>query len=137
MYIRSLIPSFLAPQAMQSHSIHLLSTLQQYSHQTCDILINLVDEVQHERNSWRTVAGETALLTVRCVQEAAHLGGDILVGERSHIRVTVKYTIQAAGGDNDSATVLNDAERPVDGRCAVCKEERRQTFFFIPRIGEN
>lgn len=69
-----------------------------YNHRTCDIIVDLVDDVQEERSNWFTVAWKIELLIVRCVQEGAQLGGEILVGEQKRIRVTVKPIIQPAGG---------------------------------------
>ena len=46
-----------------------------YDRQTCDIIIDLVDDLQQERGSWRAVAEEIALLFVRCAREGAHLRG--------------------------------------------------------------
>ena len=76
-----------------------------YDHQTCNIIINLVDEVQEEWSSWQRVAWDTHTLIFMCVQAGAHLGGVILLGEYSHISVTVQYPLQGAGGVNNSATV--------------------------------
>ena len=85
-----------------------------YHHQTCDILIDLVDDVQEELSSWLRVSFETELLLLNCVQEGTHLGGDMLLGDQNRIRATAKYIIQAPGGNNNSATILNDLERPID-----------------------
>ena len=85
-----------------------------YDHQTCEILIDLVDDVQADRSSWATVAWETKWLIFSCVDQGTHLGGYIILGEQKHIRVTVKHISQAAGGNNNSATILNDLERPID-----------------------
>ena len=85
-----------------------------YVHQTCGVFIDLVDDVQEEISNWLAVSFETELLILRCVQNGAHLGGDILVGIQDHIRVTAKYIIQAPGGNNNSATILNDLKRPID-----------------------
>ena len=85
-----------------------------YDQQTCDIFIDLVDDVQEEMSNWSRVAWDTHTLIFRCVQAGAHLGGFILLGERSHIRVTVQYPLQVAGGNNNSETVLNDLGRRID-----------------------
>ena len=85
-----------------------------YDHQTCHIFIDLVVDVQEELSSWLRVARDTQLLIFRCVQAGAHLGGYIFLGEQRRLRVTVDYIIQAAGGNNNSATILNDLERPID-----------------------
>ena len=66
--------------------------------QTCGISITFVDSVQEERSSWRSVSVAAALLIARCVLGEAHPGGEILAGERDHIRVTVKYYIPEAEG---------------------------------------
>lgn len=69
-----------------------------YSHQTCDIFVELVDGVQEERSTWVTIGWETWILIFRCVIQGVHLGGEILVGEGNHIRVTVKNPVQEAKG---------------------------------------
>ena len=69
-----------------------------YNHQTCDIIIEFVDDVQEENSTWLTVAWETWGLIFMCVIEGVNLGGDVLVGERNLIRVIVKYSIQEAEG---------------------------------------
>ena len=78
-----------------------------YHYDTCEVSITLVDDVQEERSSWRSVAIAAAMLIARCVLEEALIGGEILVGERDHIRVRVKNFIPEARGDNNS-TMLSD-----------------------------
>ena len=82
---------------------------ERFDHQTCDISIDLVDDVQEEISSWLDVALDTELLIFSCVQEGLHLGGHILVGYQHRIRVTVEYIDQTAGGNNNSATLLREA----------------------------
>ena len=69
-----------------------------YTHQTCDIFVQLVDDVQKEKSTWVTIGLETWMLVFRCVIQWAHLGGEILIGEGNHIRVTVKNPIQQVKG---------------------------------------
>ena len=69
-----------------------------YTHQTCDIFVELVDGVKEERSTWMTIGWETWILVFGCVIQRAHLGGEILVGEGNHIRVTVKNPIQEVKG---------------------------------------
>ena len=69
-----------------------------YNHYTCNILIELVGGMQEEKSTWSTLAWETWVLIRRCVIEGSHQGGEVLVGERNHIRVTVEYLIREAEG---------------------------------------
>ena len=50
--------------------------------------------------------------------------------KRNLTRVTVEYTIQAYRETNNSAKILNDAERPGDRSYAVCEKERRRPIFL-------
>lgn len=63
-------------------------------HQTCEVSIALVDDVQEERSSWRLVGVGAALLIARCVIMEVCLGGEMLVGESDRIRVIVKRPTQ-------------------------------------------
>ena len=81
-------------------------------HQTCEVSITLVDAVQEERSSWRLVAAGAASLIARCVLEEAHPKGELLVGERDHIRVTVRYFIPEARGNNNSMILLGRTPSP-------------------------
>lgn len=85
-----------------------------FDYRTCDIYVDMVADVQEEISSWLRVARDTQLLIFRCVQAGPHLGGYIFLGERDHIRVTVDYIFQAVGGNNNSATIPSDLERPID-----------------------
>lgn len=73
-----------------------------YNHYTCNILIELVGNVQEEKSTWSTLAWQTWVLMTKCVLDGSHQGGDVLVGERNHIRVTVEYLFREARGNNNS-----------------------------------